>query len=45
MNSIRLLVFLTYYRVPERRGLQQIASPLSRDEIRSVNLLVRKKVD
>ncbi len=34
-----------YCRVPEGRGLQQTASPPSRDETRSVNPLVRKQVD
>ncbi len=36
---------LIYCRVPEGQGLQQSASPLSRNETRSVNPLVRKKVD
>ena len=34
-----------YCHVPEGLGLQQTASPLSRDETRTVNPLVRKQVD
>ncbi len=36
---------LLYCCVPEEQGLQQAAGPPSRDETRSVNSLVCKKVD
>ncbi len=34
-----------FCHMPEGQGLQQTASPLSRDETRSVNPLVRKQVN
>ncbi len=44
-GSIDYSILLVYCRVPEGRGLQQTASPPSRDETWSDKPLMREQVD